>query len=99
MADLNYINKIIINIIIFNYNNNYLTFKDIKAMDEKIFNLEIRKFLKNFGITAQSEIEKKVRESLSNDSISENEVLEVEANLNIGKINLNHKISGNIKLN
>jgi hypothetical protein len=99
MADLNYINKIIINIIIFNYNNNYLTFKDIKAMDEKIFNLEIRKFLKNFGITAQSEIEKKVRESLSNNSISENEVLEVEANLNIGKINLNHKISGNIKLN
>tara|TARA_B100001013_G_scaffold229057_1_gene140488 strand:- start:10 stop:309 length:300 start_codon:yes stop_codon:yes gene_type:complete len=99
MNALNYINKIIINIIIFNYNNNYLTFKDIKAMDEKIFNLEIRKFLKNFGITAQSEIEKKVRESLSNDSISENEVLEVEANLNIGKINLNHKISGNIKLN
>jgi|TARA_B100001765_G_scaffold52026_1_gene30635 hypothetical protein len=99
MNDLNYINKIIINIIIFNYNNNYLTFKDIKAMDEKIFNLEIRKFLKNFGITAQSEIEKKVRESLSNNSISENEVLEVEANLNIGKINLNHKISGNIKLN
>jgi len=41
MNDLNYINKIIINIIIFNYNNNYLTFKDIKAMDEKIFNLEI----------------------------------------------------------
>ena len=35
-------------------------------MDEKIFNLEIRKFLKNFGITAQSEIEKKVRESLDN---------------------------------
>ena len=28
-------------------------------MDEKTFNLEIRKFLKNFGITAQSEIEKK----------------------------------------
>ncbi len=44
-------------------------------------------------------LKKKVRESLSNNSISENEVLEVEANLNIGKINLNHKISGNIKLN
>ena len=68
-------------------------------MDEKIFNLEIRKFLKNFGITAQREIEKKVRESLNNNSINGNEVLEVEANLSIGKINLNHKISGNIKLN
>ena len=68
-------------------------------MDEKIFNLEIRKFLKNFGITAQSEIEKKVRESLDDNSIGGNEILEVEANLNIEKINLNHKISGNIKIN
>ena len=68
-------------------------------MDEKIFNLEIRKFLKNFGITAQSEIEKKVREALVNNSIKGDENLEVEANLSIGKINLNHKISGNIKLN
>ena len=68
-------------------------------MDENIFNLEIRKFLKNFGITAQAEIEKKVREALANNSIKENETLEVEANLNIEKINLNHKISGSIKLN
>ena len=52
-------------------------------MDEKIFNLEIRKFLKNFGITAQREIEKKVGESLNNNSINENEILEVEANLNV----------------
>ena len=83
----------------FYYNNNYLILEVIKAMDEKIFNLEIRKFLKNFGITAQREIEKKVRVSLNNNSINGNEVLEVEANLSIGKINLNHKISGNIKLN
>ena len=68
-------------------------------MDEKFFNLEIRKFLKNFGITAQSEIEKKVREALTNSSIKGDENLEVEAILNIGKINLKHKISGNIKLN
>ena len=68
-------------------------------MDDKIFNLEIRKFLKSFGITAQTEIEKKVRESLQNNLIKEDEILEVEANLNIKKINLNHKISGIIKLN
>ena len=57
-------------------------------MDEKFLNLEIRKFLKNFGITSQREIEIKIREALNNGSISENENLEVEANLNIGKINL-----------
>ena len=68
-------------------------------MDEKIFNLEVRKFLKNFGITAQSEIEKKVRDALKNGSIKTNEILEVEANLIINKIKLNHKISGTIKLN
>ena len=68
-------------------------------MDENVFNLEIRKFLKSFGITAQSEIEKKVREALANSSIKEDENLEVEVNLSIKKINLNHKISGNIKLN
>ena len=67
-------------------------------MDEKIFNLEIRKFLKNFGITAQREIEKRVRVSLGKKNINENEILDVEANLIIGKINLNHKISGIIKL-
>tara|TARA_B100000029_G_scaffold507083_1_gene591015 strand:+ start:2704 stop:2910 length:207 start_codon:yes stop_codon:yes gene_type:complete len=67
-------------------------------MDEEVFNLQIRKFLKNFGITAQSEIEKKVRESISNNTIDDNEALKVEANLNISKINLNHKISGIIKL-
>ena len=67
-------------------------------MDEEVFNLQIRKFLKNFGITAQSEIEKKVRESISNNTIDDNEALKVEANLSISKINLNHKISGIIKL-
>ena len=45
-------------------------------MDEKIFNLEIRKFLKNFGISTHREIEKKVRESLENGSIKEDEILE-----------------------
>ncbi len=67
-------------------------------MDEEVFNLQIRKFLKNFGITSQAEIEKKVRESISNNTINKNEVLKVEANLSISKINLNHKISGIIKL-
>ena len=34
-------------------------------MDEDIFNLEIRKFLKKVGITSQREIEKAVRDAVS----------------------------------
>ena len=68
-------------------------------MDEEILNLEIRKFLKNVGITSQREIEKKIREAIETKTIDGNENLEVEVSLNIGKINLEHKISGIIKLN
>ena len=68
-------------------------------MDEEILNLEIRKFLKNVGITSQREIEKKIREAIETKVIDGNENLEVEVSLNIGKINLEHKISGIIKLN
>jgi len=68
-------------------------------MDEEILNLEIRKFLKNLGITSQREIEKKIREAIETKAIDGNENLEVEVSLNIGKINLAHKISGIIKLN
>ena len=38
-------------------------------MDEEILNLEIRKFLKNVGITSQREIEKKVREAIETKAI------------------------------
>ena len=50
-------------------------------MDEETFNLEVRKFLKNVGITSQREIEKKVRETLKNKTIEGNESLEVEVSL------------------
>ena len=68
-------------------------------MDEQILNLEIRKFLKNVGITSQREIEKKIREAVEAKTIEGNENLEVEVSLNIAKINLKHKISDIIKLN
>jgi len=68
-------------------------------MDDETFNLEIRKFLKNVGITSQREIEKKVRETLKNKTIEGNESLEVEVSLVIKKINLEHTITGIIKLN
>ena len=34
-------------------------------MNEDVFNMSVRKFLKEFGITAQREVENTVREALS----------------------------------
>ena len=68
-------------------------------MDEETFNLEIRKFLKNVGITSQREIEKKIRDAIEAGTIKGTEELNVEMTLDIEKVNLQHKVSGIIKLN
>jgi len=43
-------------------------------MNEEVFNLELRKFLKRFGVTAQGEIEKAVDGALKNRALLGNEV-------------------------
>ena len=67
-------------------------------MDEDIFNLEIRKFLKKVGITSQREIEKAVRNAVLAGKITGEETLNISATLKLDKINLEEKIEGNIKL-
>ena len=44
------------------YKEPFMIFFNIEDFDIGTFNLEVRKFLKNVGITSQREIEKKVRE-------------------------------------
>ena len=50
-------------------------------MNEEAFNLELRKFLKRFGVTAQREIEKAVDVALKSRKLTGNEVLPVRATL------------------
>ena len=52
-------------------------------MDEEVFNLELRKFLKRFGITAQREIERAVATALEGGVIGGRETLPVRATLTI----------------
>jgi len=52
-------------------------------MDEEVFNLELRKFLKHFGITAQREIEKAVDSALRSGTLSQAGTLPVRATLTI----------------
>lgn len=52
-------------------------------MNDETFNLEIRRFLKRFGITAQREIERAVRQGLDRGALTGTERLPVRATLAI----------------
>jgi uncharacterized protein DUF6494 len=67
-------------------------------MDEEVFNLELRKFLKRFGITAQREIEKAVTSALQRGLLTGHEVLQVEATLSIPGVLPVMQIDGDIAL-
>ena len=67
-------------------------------MDEEVFNLELRKFLKRFGITSQREIEKAVESALEQGRLSGQETLPVRATLTIPGILEDVHIDGEIAL-
>jgi hypothetical protein len=67
-------------------------------MDEEVFNLDLRKFLKRFGITAQREIEKAVGEALKRRTLRGDEVLEVKATLSVPGVLEQLEIEGEIAL-
>jgi hypothetical protein len=67
-------------------------------MDEEVFNLELRKFLKKFGITAQREIEKAVQAGIERGVLSGNETLQVQATLSLGSLLPALRIDGEIAL-
>lgn len=67
-------------------------------MNEDVFNLELRKFLKRFGVTAQREIEKAVSAALEHGALKGDEVLPVHATLVIPGVLAEHHIDGEIAL-
>jgi len=67
-------------------------------MDEDTFNLTVRKFLKEVGVTSQREIEKAVRDALSAGRLQGTETLEATMTLRIDSIGLTHEINGHIDL-
>ena len=67
-------------------------------MDEEVFNLEVRKFLKRFGVTAQREIEKAVDAALKRGTLKGKEVLPVRATLAIPGVLSDLEIDGEIAL-
>ena len=67
-------------------------------MDEEVFNIDVRKFLKRFGVTAQREIEKAVDSALQRRALTGNEVLQVHATLAIPGVLPELEIDGEIAL-
>lgn len=67
-------------------------------MDEEVFNQDIRKFLKKFGVTAQREIERAVDEALKQRRLQGDEVLRVQARLTLPGVLAEHIIDGEIAL-
>ena len=67
-------------------------------MNQEIFNLELRKFLKHFGVTAQREIEHAVETGLADRRLSGTEVLPVRATLTIPGVLAELVVEGEIML-
>jgi hypothetical protein len=67
-------------------------------MNEDVFNLEIRRFLKRFGVTAQREIEKAVEAGIQSGALKGQEVLAVRATLTIPGLLPALQVDGEIAL-
>jgi uncharacterized protein DUF6494 len=67
-------------------------------MNEDAFNMSVRKFLKQVGVSGQREIENAVRQALANGRLSGNETLSASATITLGQTSLNLVIDGEIKL-
>ncbi len=68
-------------------------------MNEDMFNMDIRKFLKKVGINAQREIEHAVIRALDDKQLNGTETLEVSMTLDVPELSIHHKLDGTIHLN
>ena len=67
-------------------------------MNEDVFNMSIRKFLKTVGVTSQREIEQAVRAALAAGRLQGNETLPALVTLTIDRVGLSTRIDGAIAL-
>ena len=67
-------------------------------MNEDVFNMSVRKFLKQVGITAQREIENAERDALARGRVSGDAKLPVKAVVTLVGTDLNLVVDGEIEL-
>ncbi len=66
-------------------------------MDEDRFNMSVRKFLKEVGVTSQRAIEKAVRDALEAGTLKAGVELDATMTLEITAIDLKHVVAGRIE--
>jgi len=67
-------------------------------MDQEIFNLSIRKFLKMVGVNSQREIEQAVQQALAAAKLKGSETLAARVTLEIPALGMKVPFEGEIKL-
>jgi hypothetical protein len=70
---------------------------NVYRMDEDRFNMSVRKFLKEVGVTSQRVIEKTVRAALDSKTPSAGEDLDATMTLEIPAIGVKHVVTGRIE--
>jgi hypothetical protein len=68
------------------------------TVDEEVFNMSVRKFLKKLGVTAQREIELAVREQLEGGDLQGDETLEATATVTVAGLSRDVVVTGQISL-
>ena len=69
-----------------------------EAMNEDVFNMEVRKFLKKVGVTSQREIERGVHDALAKGRIKGDESLPTVMTLEVPSLGVKLEIDGEILL-
>jgi hypothetical protein len=67
-------------------------------MNEATFNITLRQFLKEVGVTSQREIELAVRDALRDGRLSGAERLEARAVVTIAQVDLRHEVTAVVAL-
>ncbi len=67
-------------------------------MNEEVFNLSIRKFLKVVGVSSQRDIEQAVAKALAEGAIAGTETFPAKVTLEVAGLRLNVQFDGEIKL-
>ncbi len=67
-------------------------------MDEERFNLSLRTLLKQFGVTAQREVEKAVQAALESGKLSGREVLQARIDMKVEGLPTDIVVEGRIEL-
>jgi hypothetical protein len=75
-----------------------LVIRKAEPVDEEVFNMSVRRYLKKLGVTAQREIELAVREQLDGGDLKGDETLDATATITVTGLSRDVVVTGQISL-